>query len=91
MFDLIRSHRTNAVAVLCAFDLLEVNGEDVRREPLEDRKRRLAGLLRFPHDGIAVNETFHRRGRDDLQARLRARLRGHRVEAARLAVPFGSG
>ena len=38
--------------------LLEVNGEDIRREPIEDRKRRLAGLLRLPHDGIAVNEAF---------------------------------
>jgi ATP-dependent DNA ligase len=44
--------------VLCAFDLLEVNGEDIRREPIEDRKRRLAGLLRLPHEGIAVNEHF---------------------------------
>ena len=51
MFDLIRGHATNAGAVLCAFDLLEVNGEDIRGEPIEDRKRRLAGLLRLPHDG----------------------------------------
>jgi bifunctional non-homologous end joining protein LigD len=58
VFELIRSHRTNAAAVLCAFDLLEVNGEDVRHEPIEDRKRRLAGLLRLPHDGIAINEHF---------------------------------
>jgi bifunctional non-homologous end joining protein LigD len=58
VFELIRSHRSNAVAVLCAFDLLEVNGEDIRREPIEDRKRRLAGLLRLPHDGIALNEHF---------------------------------
>jgi bifunctional non-homologous end joining protein LigD len=58
VFELIRSHRSNAVAVLCAFDLLEVNGEDIRREPLEDRKRRLAGLLRLPHEGIAINEHF---------------------------------
>jgi bifunctional non-homologous end joining protein LigD len=35
-----------------------VNGEDVRREPIEERKRRLAGLLRLPHDGIALNEQF---------------------------------
>jgi bifunctional non-homologous end joining protein LigD len=34
VFELIRSHRTNAAAVLCAFDLLEVNGEDVRHEPI---------------------------------------------------------
>jgi ATP-dependent DNA ligase len=35
-----------------------VGGEHIRREPLEDRKRRLAGLLRLPHEGIAVNEHF---------------------------------
>jgi bifunctional non-homologous end joining protein LigD len=58
VFDLIRGHATNAGAVLCAFDLLEVNGDDIRREPIEDRKRRLAGLLRRPQDGIAVNEHF---------------------------------
>jgi bifunctional non-homologous end joining protein LigD len=58
VFGLIRGHATNARAVLCAFDLLEVNGEDIRLEPIEDRKRRLAGLLRLPHDGIALNEAF---------------------------------
>jgi bifunctional non-homologous end joining protein LigD len=58
VFDLIRGHGRNARAVLCAFDLLEVNGEDVRPEPIEDRKRRLAGLLRLRHDGIVLNEHF---------------------------------
>ncbi len=62
VFDLIRGHGSNGRAVLCAFDLLEVNGEDVRREPIEDRKRRLAGLLRLQHDGIALNETFSGEG-----------------------------
>ena len=74
MFDLIRGHATNAGAVLCAFDLLEVNGEDIRREPIEDRKRRLAGLLRLLHDGIAAQRALRRRWRGDLQARVRARL-----------------
>jgi bifunctional non-homologous end joining protein LigD len=58
VFDLIRGHGRNGRAILCAFDLLEVNGQDVRPEPIEDRKRRLAGLLRLPHDGIALNEAF---------------------------------
>jgi bifunctional non-homologous end joining protein LigD len=62
VFDLIRGHATNASAILCAFDLLEVNGEDIRREPIEDRKRRLSGLLRLPHDGIALNEAFSGEG-----------------------------
>jgi ATP-dependent DNA ligase len=39
----------------CAFDRLEVNGEDIRREPIEDRKRRAGGLLRLLHDGMALN------------------------------------
>jgi bifunctional non-homologous end joining protein LigD len=58
VFDLIRGHGTKSSAVLCAFDLLEVNGEDIRREPIEDRKRRLAVLLRGKHDGIAANVYF---------------------------------
>ena len=45
-----------------AFDLLELDGQDLRREPIETRKATLASLLR------------------------QARLRGHCVEAARLAV-----
>jgi bifunctional non-homologous end joining protein LigD len=58
IFDLIRGHGRNGRAILCAFDLLEVNGEDIRRRPIEDRKRQLAGLLRLPHEGIAINEVF---------------------------------
>jgi hypothetical protein len=37
--DLISPGATNAGAVLRTFDLLKVNCEDIRREPLEDRKR----------------------------------------------------
>jgi bifunctional non-homologous end joining protein LigD len=62
VFDLIRHHGGNARAILCAFDLLEINGEDVRQEPIEDRKRRLAGLLRIPLDGIALNERYDGEG-----------------------------
>jgi ATP-dependent DNA ligase len=58
VFDLIRGHGTNKSAILCVFDLLEINGQDIRREPIEDRKRRLAGLLRLPQDGIAINVHF---------------------------------
>ena len=28
------------------------------KEPIEDHKRRLAGLQRLPHSGIALNETY---------------------------------
>jgi ATP-dependent DNA ligase len=58
VFNLIRGHGRNERAILCAFDLLEANGEDIRPEPIEERKRRLAGLLRLPHEGIALHETY---------------------------------
>jgi bifunctional non-homologous end joining protein LigD len=57
-FELIRRHRNHANAILCAFDLLEIDGEDLRRVPIEQRKHRLARLLRRPHHGIALNEHF---------------------------------
>jgi hypothetical protein len=37
---------------------LELDGEDLRRVPIEERKARLAGLLRKPLHGIALNEHF---------------------------------
>jgi len=37
VFDLIRGHGTNARAILCAFDLLEVNGEDQARADRESQ------------------------------------------------------
>ena len=58
MFDLIRRKRHGADAVLIAFDLLELDGEDMRRSPIEDRKRKLAKLVRGPHPGIVLNEFF---------------------------------
>jgi bifunctional non-homologous end joining protein LigD len=40
VFDLIRRHGTIASAVHCAFDLLELDGKDLRRQPIEIRKQR---------------------------------------------------
>jgi DNA ligase D-like protein (predicted ligase) len=39
-----------------AFDLLELNGEDVARLPLAERKARLAALLKKPSIGIAYSD-----------------------------------
>jgi len=56
VFDLMRGHRTIAGAVLCAFDLLELNGKDLRRNPIEKRKASLAKLLRDCHLSIVLDE-----------------------------------
>jgi bifunctional non-homologous end joining protein LigD len=58
VFDLIRCWPASISAVLCAFDLLEADGEDLRRLPIEIRKAGLVQLLRAPHPGIAVNEHY---------------------------------
>ena len=81
VFDLIRGHGSKASAVLCAFDLLELDGRDLRREPIEQRKALLAKLLKGSHLSIVLNEYFEEDGA--------ARLRGHRVEAAWLALSLG--
>jgi bifunctional non-homologous end joining protein LigD len=56
-FELIRSHDT-ANAIHCAFDLLELNGWDLRRRPIEERKGLLAQLLRGSNPSIVLNEHF---------------------------------
>ena len=39
-----------------AFDLLELNGDDLRREPIEVRKATLASILRKSRPGVRLNE-----------------------------------
>jgi bifunctional non-homologous end joining protein LigD len=55
-FDLLRSWRHDHAAVLCAFDLIELDGKDLRRIPIEQRKQALVGLLhRRERDGLVLN------------------------------------
>src|SRR5215470_13246694 len=56
-FELIRRHGALANAVLCAFDLLELDGRDLRREPIEERKRLLAKLLKGQHASFSMSIT----------------------------------
>ena len=58
VFDLIRNYRYGSSATLCAFDVLELNGQDLRDRPLEERKAALKMLLRPSHPGIAYNRHF---------------------------------
>jgi bifunctional non-homologous end joining protein LigD len=55
-FDLIRHHRANDSVFLYAFDLIELNGDDLRRDPLEVRKATLASILAKARSGIRFNE-----------------------------------
>ena len=54
--DVLRRRRNEAVAFLFAFDLLELDGADLRREPIEVRKATLASILRQSRHGVRLNE-----------------------------------
>jgi bifunctional non-homologous end joining protein LigD len=62
VFELICRHGALASAVHCAFDLLELDGRDLRREPIEERKRLLGKLLKGAHLSIVLNEHFEEDG-----------------------------
>jgi bifunctional non-homologous end joining protein LigD len=55
-FNRIRYRRYDATVFLYAFDLLELDGTDMRREPIEVRKATLASILRKARHGIRFNE-----------------------------------
>src|SRR6476469_1608877 len=55
-FDVLRRRRNEANAFLFAFDLLELNGTDLRREPIEVRKATLASILRRCRPSLRLNE-----------------------------------
>ena len=55
-FNLIRHHRHNDRAFLYAFDLIELNDDDLRRDPLEVRKATLGSIVAKASPGIRFNE-----------------------------------
>src|SRR3954464_7420174 len=61
-FQLLRHRRNAPQAFLYAFDLLELNGTDLRREPIEVRKATLASILRKSRPGVRLNEDLHECG-----------------------------
>jgi bifunctional non-homologous end joining protein LigD len=55
-FDRIRYRRHDGGVFLYAFDLVELDGEDLRRDPLAVRKATLASLLARTAPGLHFNE-----------------------------------
>jgi bifunctional non-homologous end joining protein LigD len=54
-FDLLRSRQRDSHVFLYAFDLIELSGGDLRREPLEQRKAELSRLLANAEPGLLFN------------------------------------
>jgi len=84
-------HRRRAVpdAVLHAFDLLELNGKDLRPLPLGERKAKLARLLAGATAGIVFNEHTDEDGPTVFEHACRFGLEG--IVSKRLTAPYRSG
>jgi ATP-dependent DNA ligase len=65
LFEKLHSRAHDDQVILCAFDLLELDGEDWRPRPLEERKAKLQKLLTGARAGIQFSE--HLEG-DDMRA-----------------------
>jgi ATP-dependent DNA ligase len=74
---------------LCAFDLIELDGEDLRRESIETRKSTLKSLLRGKYAGIAFNAHFIADG--GIVYRQACALGCEGIVSKRLGSPYRSG
>ena len=74
---------------LYAFDLIELDGHDLRREPWAVRRETLASVLRKASSGIALSE--HLDGDGDAMFRHACRLGLEGIVSKRRDAPYRSG
>ena len=89
-FQVLRRRQNEARAFLYAFDLLELDGTDMRREPIEVRKATLASILRKSRPGVRMNEHLaHPDGAEVFQHACKMGLEG--IVSKRLGSRYRSG
>ena len=91
IFDLIRGHGSKTSAVLCAFDLLELDGKDLRRRPIEERKGLLAKLLHDRDSDLSIILNEHYEGDGEIVFREACRLGCEGVVSKRLGSTYRRG
>jgi bifunctional non-homologous end joining protein LigD len=89
IFDALHRHGTVSDAMLYAFDLLELDGEDLRALPLGDRKKRLARRLTRRRVGIVLSEHTADDGATIFRHACSMGLEG--IVSKRLSAPYRSG
>jgi bifunctional non-homologous end joining protein LigD len=89
VFDRLRYRRDDRRAFLYAFDLLELNGDDLRREPIERRKAWLAKFLRHAKAGLLLNEHINEPG--DVVSRHACKLGSEGIVSKRKDSMYRSG
>jgi bifunctional non-homologous end joining protein LigD len=89
VFELLRRKPEGRHVLLCAFDLLELDGEDLRQAAFETRKAMLASLLRGSLPGLRLNE--HRTHPGDLVFRHVCKMGLEGIVSKRLGSRYRSG
>src|SRR5262245_48839510 len=88
-FGRLRYRRGDGTVFLFAFDLLELNGHDLRREPLEVRKATLRSLLVKVGPGLRWNEHIEGDGETIFRHACKLGLEG--IVSKRKDSPYRSG
>jgi bifunctional non-homologous end joining protein LigD len=89
VFDALHRRGTVREAMLYAFDLLELDGDDLRALPLGDRKKRLARLLGKRRIGIVLSAHTTDDGATIFRQACKLGLEG--IVSKRLSAPYRSG
>jgi bifunctional non-homologous end joining protein LigD len=89
LFDELRRREGARRAILCAFDLIEHDGADLRSLPLLERKQRLTKLLRATKVGIQFNEHIAEDGA--LVFAHACKLGAEGIVSKRIDAPYRSG
>jgi bifunctional non-homologous end joining protein LigD len=89
VFDALHRRHKATDALLYAFDLLELDGEDLRPRPLGERKTRLAKLLARKPIAIVFNEHTDEDGATVFRHACKLGFEG--IVSKRLSKPYQSG
>jgi bifunctional non-homologous end joining protein LigD len=89
-FDHIRYRRNDSSAFLYAFDLIELNRDDHRRDPLEVRKAALADIVARAGHGIWFNDHLEEQD-GELVFRHASKLGLEGIVSKRKGSPYRSG
>jgi bifunctional non-homologous end joining protein LigD len=89
LFERIRYRRFDSSVFMYAFDLIELNGDDLRLEPLEWRKAALERLLARAGSGVRLNE--HRDAEGPLVFEYACRMCLERIVSKRKGSWYSSG
>jgi bifunctional non-homologous end joining protein LigD len=89
VFAKLRHRRNDQRVLLRAFDLLELDGKDLRHEPLERRKVQLMRLLAGARIGLEINDHIAAAG--DVVFRHACQLGFEGIVSKRLDSPYISG